>query len=326
MNASDGFMYNEKIIDSHFHAYTGKDCGVFIKDLIGKTGLASIVIASIPKALAHSEHFYNREALKLKKEMPDKVYLFGALDYSDKSYLEGKVDFAEQAKRLFKAGADGMKMLEGKPNARKTMGIPLNSDIFDSYYSYMEKNAYPILMHVADPETFWDPDKAPAWAKKHGWFWGGGTFPEKEQLYRESEAVLEKFPKLKITFAHFYFLSADINRASKFLDKWKNVSFDITPGWEMYDNFTSKSDEWRKFFIKYQDRIIFGTDNTPPLKNAYQDQLNDSIKKIAKIRNFLETDKEMLCGCGLNLGNKVLEKIYSGNFLKLLRIAQNSYQ
>ncbi len=314
-------MYSGKIIDSHFHAYAGIDCGVFIKDLIGKSGLSAIGIASIPKALAHSEHFYNSEAFKLKKEMPDKVYLFGGLDYTDKSYREGKVDFSEQARKLFEAGADGMKMLEGKPNARKALGVPLDSSIFDSYYSYMENKSYPIIMHVADPETFWDPDKEPEISKKRGWFWGDGTFPEKEQLYMEAEAVLEKFPKLKIVFAHFYFLSADIKRASKFLDKWKNISFDITPGWEMYDNFTGKSVEWREFFINYQDRLIFGTDNTSPLKNTHEEQLDNSIKTVTKIRDFLETDREMLCGRGLKLGNKVLEKIYSGNFLKLLQTA-----
>ncbi len=311
-------MYSGKIIDCHFHAYAGQDCGVFIKALIGKSGLSAIGIASIPKALAHSEHFYNTEAFKLKKEMPNKVYLFGGLDYTDKSYREGKVDFSEQARKLFEAGADGMKMLEGKPNARKALGIPLDSSIFDSYYSYMEKKSYPIIMHVADPETFWDPDKEPEISKKRGWFWGDGTFSEKEQLYREAEAVLEKFPKLKIAFAHFYFLSADIKRASKFLDKWNNVSFDITPGWEMYDNFTGKSVEWREFFINYQDRLIFGTDNTPPLKNTHEEQLDCCIKTINKIRDFLETDRAMLCGCGLKLGNKVLEKIYYGNFVKLL--------
>ncbi len=311
-------MYDGKIIDSHFHAFAGEDCGVFIKDLMLKAGLSAIGIASIPNALAHSEHFYNAEALKLKKEMPDKVYLFGALDYTDKSYLEGKVDFSEQARNLFEAGADGMKMLEGKPNARKALGLPLCSAVFDPFYSYMERNSYPILMHVADPEEFWDPDKAPSIAKKHGWFWGDGTFPEKEQLYKEVDAILEKFPKLKITFAHFYFLSADINRASKFLDRWRNVSLDITPGSEMYDNFTRKSGEWREFFMNYQDRIIFGTDNTPPLKGTHKEQIDCCVKNVARIREFLETDNEMLCGRGLKLGSKVLVKIYSGNFMKLL--------
>ncbi|HBC87501.1 MAG TPA: hypothetical protein DCZ94_11145 [Lentisphaeria bacterium] len=312
-------MHKTMIIDSHFHAYSGKDCSGFLRDLMEKAGLDAISIASIPKELVHDEHFYNEEALKLKKENPGKVYAFGSLDYSDKGYLRGKVDFAGQAKRLFEAGADGIKMLEGKTNARKALGIPLDSPIYDSFYSYMQENAFPILMHVADPEEFWDPVKAPDWAKKRGWFWGDGSFPSKEQLYSETEGILGKFPKLKITFAHFFFLSADIGRASRFLDKWKNVSFDITPGWEMYDNFSRSSSDWSAFFKNYNERIIFGTDNAPPSKDNYAGQLERCISTISKIRDFLETDKEMLSGKGISLDTASLKKICSGNFLKAIR-------
>jgi len=56
-------MYDGKIIDSHFHAYAGEYCGVFIKDLMLKAGLSAIGIASIPNGLAHCEHFCNSEAL-----------------------------------------------------------------------------------------------------------------------------------------------------------------------------------------------------------------------------------------------------------------------
>lgn len=308
-------MYDGKIIDSHFHAYAGKDCGDFIKDLINRSGLFAINIASIPNGLAHSEYFYNKEGLKLKKENPEKIYFFGSLDYSGKSHLKGKADFSEQARKLFEAGADGIKMLEGKPNARKNLGIPVDSEIFDSFYSYLEKNSFPILMHVADPEEFWDPVKVSDGTKEKGWFWGDGTFLSKEALYKEIEGVMKKFPKLKITFAHFCFFSADIGRASKFLDRWKNVSFDITPGWEMYYNFSKNHSSWRDFFKKYQDRIIFGTDNSAPLKRNYKEHLNCCVNKIAPIRNFLETDKKLFSGRGLNLNQAILKKNYCDNFL-----------
>ena len=73
--------------------------------------------------------------------------------------------------------------------------------------------------------------------------------------------------------------------------------------------------------LNYQDRLIFGTDNTSPLENTHEEQLDNSIKTVTKIRDFLETDREMLCGRGLKLGTKVLDKIYHGNFLKLLQTA-----
>ncbi|HCE47070.1 MAG TPA: hypothetical protein DET40_26275 [Lentisphaeria bacterium] len=311
-------MYNGKIIDSHFHAYAGKDCEDFLQDLMMKSGLDGICIASIPKGLAHGEHFYNEEALKLKMENPGKIYFFGGLDYSDKSYLKGKVDFAKQAKKLFDAGADGIKMLEGKPNARKTLGLPIDSSIFDSYYSYMQENSFPIILHVADPEEFWDPDKASDFAKEHGWFWGDGSFPSKEQLYAETEGVLKKFPKLKLILAHFYFMSADVGKASEFMDKWKNVSFDITPGYEMYHNFSKHPSAWKSFFMKYSGRIFFGTDNTAPSDGNSREHLNCSAARIAEMRKFLETDNEVFSGRGLKLDRDSLKKIYSGNFLRAI--------
>ncbi len=309
-------MYKEKIIDSHFHSYGGKDCGCFIMELLEKSGLSAINIASLGNGLPFEDHFCNMEGLDIKKSNPGKIYFFGALDYTDRSYMDGKVDFAEQARKLVEAGADGMKMLEGKPNVRKAMGLPIDSPVFDSYYRYMENNSLPILMHIADPYEFWDINKLPDWARKCGAYWGDGSFQSKEQLYLETEGVLKKFPGLKITLAHFFFMSADIDRASKFLDKWGSVSFDITPGDEMYHDFSKNSSDWRNFFIHYQDRIIFGTDNTPPEGDNYQNQLESCLNNIRKIRVFLETDNEMYSGKGLKLDNIVLEKIYRGNFLK----------
>jgi hypothetical protein len=69
--------------------------------------------------------------------------------------------------------------------------------MYDSFFAMLEKQMVPVLYHVADPEEFWDPEKAPSWAKEHGWYYGDGSYPSKEQLYTEAESVLKKFPGLK---------------------------------------------------------------------------------------------------------------------------------
>ncbi len=119
-------------------------------------------------------------------------------------------------------------------------------------------------------------------------------------------------------------MSADIARASEFLDKWRNVSLDITPGIEMYHNFTRRPGEWREFFTRHNDRIIFGTDNHPPGDMKNTEQLDICVGNIAMIRDFLETDKEMLSGRGLKLGSDTLEKIYCGNFMKRIFMPRQS--
>ena len=146
---------------------------------------------------------------------PGKTYAFGGFDYTT-----GR-DVLSQAKNLREMGFDGIKMLEGKPTTRKTLKRALCDPMYDDYYSYMEETGFPILFHVADPGTFWDKSKVPDWAIEQGWYYDETNVPY-NQYYEEVETMLNKHPKLKAIFAHFFFLSPEPERAQKFLDDHPN--------------------------------------------------------------------------------------------------------
>lgn len=80
----------------------------------------------------------------------------------------------------------------------------------------------------------------------------------------------------------------------------------------MYIEFSKSPGKWHDFFVKYQDRILFGTDNL----------CGDSAKNIKEARMFLKTDKEFWCPFwgfnvrGIYLDNVTLEKIYFNNFIR----------
>jgi predicted TIM-barrel fold metal-dependent hydrolase len=177
--------------------------------------------------------------------------------------------------------------------------------------------------HIADPEESWDTDKSSIFAKQNGWFYGDRTYVEKEQLYDEVERVLTKFPELNITFAHFHFLSADIERAGDYLDRWPNVYFDLTPGSEMYTNFSKYPDKWHDFFMKYQDRIIFGTDNGWGTETPHEHKVIEAEEKVDWMRRFLETGDTFVNAWGMKitgiaLKKEALEKIYATNYLRFV--------
>lgn len=313
-------IFADRIIDSHCHSYSRPDCEKFIMNYIMSSELAAVNVASLSKVGIYDGLSCNKFALSMKRKFPGKIYMFASLDYADKScHGLGRV-FTEHAKKMIESGADGFKMVEGKPSFRKATGLPLDSILYDPFYSLLEEKSIPLLMHVADPEEFWDAEKISDASRARGWFWGDGGYLSKEDLYKEAEGILTKHPDLKIIFAHFYFMSANITKASAFLDQWPNVSFDITPGWEMYHNFSKDSNSWKDFFNRYQERILFGTDGTSPAKkeNNYNKPLGVYTGNVPKIRDFLEKDIKLFSGQGLKLGIKTLEKIYSGNFLKLL--------
>jgi predicted TIM-barrel fold metal-dependent hydrolase len=137
--------------------------------------------------------------------------------------------------------------------------------------------------------------------------------------------VLDSHSNLKIVLCHFYFISADLERATEFLNRYKNANFDLTPGIELIYNISRRRDDWRDFFIKYQDRILFGTDI------ATWQTKQEAIVRIWIVRKFLESDEEFFTPntadelltrykepfIGLKLPEGVLKKIYFENFQRL---------
>jgi hypothetical protein len=274
------------------------------------------------------------DALHLKANYPERVFVFGGLDIS--SYFRDRQHvgnlFADYIDLLFAAGCDGIKMIEGKPDMRKMLPVPpFDSDAFAPYWEKMAKIQMPLLFHVNDPEEFWDAERAPAWALQRGWFYGDGSFINNEAQYKEIFNVLAKNPNLKVIFAHFFFMSAQQARLAGLLDQYPNMYIDLTPGIEMYTNFSATIDKTREFFLRYQDRIMFGTDigaKALLVDPSQGIQLSESRERVFLIRNFLENTGEFYLNSesgflfgnattpflGLGLPVNVLEKIYYKNF------------
>jgi len=310
------------VIDCHTHI-GGEDLNA-VDVMLEKEAAAGVkqvctLITSVPRRING-----NPQGLYAKAKRPHQVYLFAGVDYS---HIASDVDhrwtysFPKQIDRLIAMGADGLKMINGKPNCRKDSGIALDAAIYHGYFARIEETGFPILWHVNDPEEFWDPAAAPEWAKGPGWLYDD-TFPTNESLYQECERVLAKHPKLKVIFAHFYFLSDFLDRAAAFLDRFPNAYLDLAPGIEMLHNFSKRPDAAREFFLKYQDRIVFGTDFSPRFL----------LSRIWVVRNFLETDETFHVPTddnlfwpdhrtmikGINLPEGALRKIYADNYRRIV--------
>ena len=277
------------------------------------------------------------DALHLKAHYPERVYVFGGLDISALFMFPETCGayFANYVDSLMEMGCDGVKMIEGKPDMRKRLPIPaFDGAAYAPYWSKLEEIGLPILFHVNDPEEFWDANQVPGWAKQQGWFYGDGSYINNETQYGEVLHVLKRHPGLKVIFAHFFFLSNQLERLASYLDEFSNMHIDLTPGIEMYHNFSRNHETVRDFFIKYQDRILFGTDiGAKALLATTGESIapEESKMRVDLVRSFLEkegifqldTEKVSLFGKfaggfqGINLPKEVLNKIYLRNFEKL---------
>jgi len=263
--------------------------------------------------------------LRLKAEYPDLFYAGGPIPRLQREHAEkAKVDWEEYIRGLVDAGFDGIGEVVSKPAPREGR-VPLDSPHYEGFWSTCEKLGYTVLCHVADPEEFWDEGLIPKWAKDKGWGYYVGGYPTKGELYREMENVLDRHPGLKIVLCHFYFMSANLEGASNFLARYGNAHFDLSLGIELMYNISRRRDDWRDFFIRHQDRILFGTDI------GVSRTLQQHLDRIWLIRKFLESDDEFHTPqsadplltryeepyVGLKLPKAALEKIYAKNFQRL---------
>jgi len=305
------------IIDGHVHSSYPAGIGNLVQ-VMGDNGLSGINIATTP-AGGGRRISQNVVGALFKVEHPGKFYWFAGLHHFAPVVDRKKPDFAAQVRLMREMGCDGIKMIEGKPSEYKPIATPLNDALYDEFYGLLESEAIPLLFHVADPPRNWDPDECPQLTRDRGWFYGDGTFPTRQELYDQVDDFLARFPKLRVIFAHFYYIDDDIEKAEAFLTRSPSVSFDLTPGGGMYKSFTKLNEQWREFFIRHQDRIIFGTDNNGKKVPGDPEVFAVCRERINRIRAFLETREEIPDDprpphVGIELDRSILEKIYRTNF------------
>jgi predicted TIM-barrel fold metal-dependent hydrolase len=313
------------IIDSHVHiwGYNNGNLteileGIYkIKELMN---LESINAAAIP-AWDRASAGQNLICL-LFKALYNDCRAYAGLEYYHDGVEETPDGFLGQLTGFMDMGFDGIKIIEYKPSSYKKIGYGMNTCRHRKFFAFLEKNKIPVLWHTADPEENWDADLCNDFARKSGWYYGEGGFPSKDELTGEAEAILDEFPGLNAVFAHMFFLTADISKARAFMQRHPGARLDVTPGTEMYFNFTKDREGWRNFFIDYQDRILFGTDNGWGDEASPAQKAIEGCEKIAFLDAFFSGDSTIRLWDkhlmrGLALPGKVLDKLYRDNFLAM---------
>ena len=217
-------------------------------------------------------------------------------------------------------GCDGIKFIQMKPNYRKPLGKGVNHPSYDAAFALMEADGTPVTIHSGDPQDNWDINKTSEYAIKHGWFYGDGTFPSYEDLYRENFEMLDKHPKLNVTFAHFFFLSNEMERVRGLFERYPNLKLDLAPGGEMFLGFSKDIDAWHDFFEEYSDRIIFGTDCNDIKKPESNIALTDSVREV--LRHDRSVYNMPIYGGytvkGLDLSDETYERICYSNYISFV--------
>jgi predicted TIM-barrel fold metal-dependent hydrolase len=213
---------------------------------------------------------------------------------------------------------------------------------FDPILDYLAKNHIPLIGHLGEHRNSWLPlekmtvngnrDYARAHPEEHMYL--HPERPSYEDYINARDRMLEKHPDLVFIGAHLGSLEWSVDELARRLDKFPNMSVDMA---ERVSHLQYQSlSEWQKvrdFFIKYQDRLIYGTD----LRSSAMDIVNKGIKDPEGIKKHAHevwmrhwkffTDDQMMRVPkvegefkGLKLPREVVDKIYRTNAEKLFPV------
>lgn len=311
-----------RFIDCHTHLYNlydneGRDCFSFYDGIQKSSGAESINICAI-LAGVNEGHFYDPRGnilAALYKIHNPTAYAYGGLAYPQLP-IQGVVetmDTLTQYNEMMEIGFDGIKMLEPRTSSILLLGKQINDGYFDGFFRQAEEDGTHIICHVASPHHLWNAENEQSLDESHH-YWKP-PYPSLEEIYGNVYEVLEKYPRLNISFAHFFFMAEKTDELEKLFEKYENVGVDLTPGTEMYPVFDKNPEFFRSFLEKHADRIMHGTDVSFPTP------LVDYMHVLAKsVYNVVATDGHGYdiwgyMASGLNLSNDACDKILYQNFL-----------
>jgi predicted TIM-barrel fold metal-dependent hydrolase len=277
---------------------------------------------------------------KYDKAVPGRFYTFAEPAYSrfkEANYPKNQAETIEQAHR---DGARGLKIL-------KTLGLYLRENItsgtlvkiddprFDPMWDTCGQLNMPVAIHVSDPVAFFTPsdrfnERYEELNNHPDWSFYGHDFPSNAELLEARNRVFAKHPKTQFIVLHVGNFSEDLQNVGDNLDRFPNMTVDTAA---RVGELGRQPRTSRKFFDKYQDRILFGTDATPHGEEFPQQVYNDKLYEI--YYRFLETDDEYFDYApaeippqgrwriyGIHLPDTILQKVYNGNASRLLNITR----
>ncbi len=251
---------------------------------------------------------------------------------------------AAQLEEAHRLGAIGLKITKGLglgypgPDGRHLLAIDDRG--LDPLFEAAGALGMPVAIHIGDPKAFWRPatPENERWDELQAhpeWSFAGPEVPAWQALYDAFERRVARHPKTTFIAVHFGNDPEDPANVGRMLDKYPNFFIDTAA--RIPEIGRHPADQMRAFFIKYQDRILFGTDTGV---GAEDDQMMygstgssvptraDEVRFFTATWRYFETsDRQFESPTpiqgrwkidGIGLPEPVLRKIYFENAVRIL--------
>lgn len=261
-----------------------------------------------------------RSIANINGTYPNRFVVFANVDFDGAGKPGWSENAVSQLESDVKNGAKGLKVYKSlglRNNDVDGKRLAVDDPRLDPIWAKCGELGIPVLIHSADPKSFWDDMNGnnERWLelKTHPRRKRSETDPAPwQQIINEQHRMFKKHPNTKFINAHMGWYANNLQKLSSLLDEIPNMNVGIAA---VIAELGRQPKNARKFFIKYQDRILFGKDSWRP-------------EEFPTYFRVLETDDEYFpyykkyhafwAMYGLDLPDEVLKKVYYRNALNLI--------
>jgi predicted TIM-barrel fold metal-dependent hydrolase len=264
--------------------------------------------------------YFDKSTQNIRENQPRRIGLFVNVDFNSvdvKNHVENQVNIIRGA---VAKGAIGLKVYKGLGLTNKDSKgnrVAVDDKRLGPIWEVCGELGIPVLIHSADPFQFWqDKDgQNERWfelKEKPGRYYGDSNFiPPFEEIINEQHTIFKRHPNTTFINAHLGWMGNDLDKLGKHLDEFPNV---MTEFGAVIAELGRQPKTARDFFIKYQDRILFGKDSYN--KEEFYTYFR-VLESDDEYFNYFRKRHAFWKMYGLNLPDEVLKKIYHENALKL---------
>jgi predicted TIM-barrel fold metal-dependent hydrolase len=245
---------------------------------------------------------------------------------NDKGYAQWQADELGKCKQQ---GAVGLKVVKTLGLGLRENGklVALDDARFDPMWEAAGALDLPVLIHTGDPGAFFTPidrynERYEELQRHPEWSFYDRDFPKRSELHEARNRVAARHSKTKFIYLHVGNDAEDLAQVSGWLDRYANVNVEIAA---RLGELGRQPRTARKFFERYQDRILFGTDATYDAGREFPQQDLQPAMYRCYFR-FLETEDEYFDYApsavppqgrwkiyGIALPDTILRKVYHNN-------------
>jgi predicted TIM-barrel fold metal-dependent hydrolase len=251
--------------------------------------------------------------------------------------------FAAEMERGFQAGALGLKVYKGLGlTAQNPDGSLIQADDprLDPIWEMAAKYEKPVMIHLSDSVGRFYPIgpkneryEAGLWHRpgdtSENYFESG---PPREVIEQARENMHAKHPNTRFVNAHMAMVYYDPDKVARLLDTYPNADVEISAS---VQDLGRAPRFWREFFIKYQDRILMGSDGSPSRQPGdfwtphwrFLETFDEYFYHPAQVRTPGGSPGHGRWNIsGIGLPDEVLRKVYYENALRYLPSLRNSIE